>query len=266
LSRDRLLGQARADLVALPDLVGELARLVADRTNHDVSGYHRKVVGSPAPLSIPVVHLVDQRHKPGWEGADPRIAPIGDRYGIVPTLTLWIRVLTEELPDYPELTEQATVRSECAVLLEHWSFIQGRPWAIRLADDVTRITGTVKAQLGIRPEMVLRCPQCSNAAYLQPGGVLACTEVPEHDLVVRDLDRQMRRRPPLPTKDICAEFDIEPGTLRVWKNRRKIKPAPSHPERDHWFPWDVFCLLNPDVAEAFAARDDTSSEPAEQAV
>ena len=306
LSREKLLGQARADLVALPDLVTELARLVADR-HHDVTGYRGKVAGSPAPLSMPIVHLADTRHKARWHGEDPRyptwvltwgrdpatgqvlqqrlyasrdlaengrerLPPadretahihrwdVADQYGITATLESWVRILWEEMPEIPDLTELATVRSECATLVEHWDWIGEQQWAIDLAEDVTRLTATVKAHLGIKPEPEYRCPQCHNPAYLQPGGILACTEVPDHDVVVRDLEAQMRRRPALPTKDICAEFEVEPGTLRVWKHRRKIRPAPANgTNRDHWFPWDVFCLLNPDIAEGFATRDEVDA-------
>ena len=44
LSRDKLLGEARAALTQLPDLDEELARILTER-NHDMSGYQGKIVG-----------------------------------------------------------------------------------------------------------------------------------------------------------------------------------------------------------------------------
>lgn len=259
--RERALGQARADLVALPDLVAELARLVADR-HHDTTGYRGKVIGSPAPLQIPVVHLVDVRHKPRWHGEDPRHAPIADRYGIAPALETWVRVLAEELPEWPDLTERATVRSECATLVEHWAWITEQEWATELAQDVTTMASQVRAALGVPKEQRYACPECGNPAYLVPGGILSCQE--GHERVVRDLERQQRRRPAITTKDAVAEFGLSEPQLWQWKHRRKIVPSKDERGRLWWWPWDIFCLLNPDIAEAIRLRDEMAEDDQEE--
>jgi hypothetical protein len=76
-----------------------------------------------------------------------------------------------------------------------------------------------------------------------------------HDVSVRDLEGQYRRRPPLPTRDICDEFHVSQEQVWQWKARRKIKPV-NPDERTHkWLPWDVFCLLNPDIRAAIDMRD-----------
>lgn len=257
---EKLLGQARADLAALPDLVAELTRCLTER-NHDVSGHH-KVIGSPAPLNLPVVHLTSTRHKPTWHGDDPRFVRIAERYGVTPALESWVRVLVDERrdagEDRPELAERATVRTEVAVLLEHWSWISRQKWAEDLARDIRSLAGQVKSALGIRPMPRYACPECGNAAYIQPGGILACVEVAEHHVVVRDLEQQMRRRVMATTQEIVAEFGeqgVSETLLRQWKFRRKITPARTERGRNWWFPWDVFCLLNPEIAEAVEARD-----------
>ena len=74
---------------------------------------------------------------------------------------LW-EELTGTLREVPDLTEIATVRSECAVLVEHWDWISEQRWAVELAEDVQRIMATVKAQLGIRPEYRPSCRKCGN--------------------------------------------------------------------------------------------------------
>ena len=156
--RERALGQARADLVALPELAAELARCLTERPT--LAGAIGKISGSPALIRLDVLHLLDGRRKPGWDGADPRIEKYADWLGITPLLESWVRVLWEELPEILELTETATVRSECAVLVEYWPFIEGQRWGEELAEDVIRAAETVRRALGIRPEYRPRCRWC----------------------------------------------------------------------------------------------------------
>lgn len=262
--RDRLLGAARADLTALPDLVEELTRLIADR-HHD-TGHHHKVTGSPAPLQLPVVHLTDTRHKPRWRTADPESDQVFERYGISPGLETWVRKLAFALPEWPDLTEQPTVRSECAVLVEHWDFICAQDWGETLARQVRDVMAQVKAALGIPKDPRYRCPECGNPAYLVPGGILSCQE--GHERVVRNLEQQLRRRPIATTTEIVEEFTdqgVTAGLLRQWKLRRRITPARTERGHNWWWPWDVFCLLNPDIAEAVRRRDETATADPETA-
>ena len=226
MTRDRLLGAARADLVALPALVEERDRLVADRTNHDVSGYQRKVVGSTrAGLSIPVVHLVDTTPQ----------TRLGRRRPPLPEHRRPLRHHPHPRTVDPGTLRRARTRTARADRAGH------RPQRVRRArrvldlhqpsssgrsswpSDVTRLTGQVRASSASEPEPEYACAQCGNRAYLQPGGILACTEQPDHDLVVRDLEQQMRRRPALPTKDICARV----------RRRSRHAPGLETPTQDH---------------------------------
>lgn len=68
--RSRILGQARADLTSLPDLIDELGRCLTERPPISSGGGGKP--GSKAPLRPDVLHLLDGRRKPGWEGEDPR--------------------------------------------------------------------------------------------------------------------------------------------------------------------------------------------------
>lgn len=248
--RAKRLGRARADLVALPDLVDELSGCRTERV--PVEGMRGKP-GSKAPLRLDVVHLVDDRRKPDWEGIDPREADVSDRFGVTPMLESWTRVLAEELPEYPEMAERATVRSEAALLLEYWGWIADQQWADELAEDVATVAGLVRSSLGIRPEPSFRCPRCNDRAFLAAGGFLVCPS--QHEQSVRDLEAQQRRRPPMSTTDVCKEYGISAPRLWQWHQRRKIRPVESQGRSLIWLPWDVFCLVNPDIAEALDARD-----------
>ena len=98
--RAKRLGRARTELVALPDLVHELARCRTEQIPTDGTGSTGKP-GSRPPLRIDVLALTDDRRKPGWEGDDPRVANLTERYGVGPLLEQWTRVLVEEAPDMP---------------------------------------------------------------------------------------------------------------------------------------------------------------------
>jgi hypothetical protein len=254
---ERRLGRARADLVALPDLMAELARCRTERLPDDGSNRHGKP-GSRPPMRLDVLHLVDDRRKPGWEGDDPRLVRLSERYGVAPLLETWTRVLAEELPEYPDLAEHATVRSEAAVLVEHWDWIADQQWANELADDVITVAGWVRVSLAIRPEPKFRCPTCANRAYLVVGGFLTCSE--GHEQSIRDLEMQQRRRPPMTTKEVCDEYQITPGRLFTWRNRKRITPIEAEGEPLKWLPWDVLCLVNPDIAAALDERDQLEQE------
>lgn len=248
--RAKRLGQARAELVALPDLMDDLTRCVTERL--PAEGMRSKP-GSKAPLRLDVVHLTDEREKPLWWGEDPRYRDSGDRYGATYTLAMWTRVVDEEKPDPPEMAERPTVRSEASLLLEVWDWITEQQWATELADDVSRLSGQVRAALGIRPEPRFRCPMCNDRSLLVDGGFLECPS--KHAVSVRDLEAQQRRRPPMTTVDVCAEYGIAVPRLWQWHKRRKIRPVESQGRALLWLPWDVFCLVNPDIAEALDARD-----------
>lgn len=253
--RQRKLGRARADLVALPDLVTELALCLTERTGEPGGGKPGKVIGSPAPLRLDVLHLVDPRRKPGWEGDDPRINQIWERYGVVASLESWVRIVSEEMPDPPDLTETATVSSECSVLIEVWDWIEDQQWADELADDVSKLARSVRLALGeqIREPRYF-CIECGARAYLRFGdGFMVCDEGHEHS--VRNLEEQQRRRPAMPTDDIVAEFGITRDRLYSWHKRRQIRPAPGSVGKLMWFPWDVLMLLNPDMAHGFETGD-----------
>lgn len=250
------LGQARAALVTLPDDLDQLARCLTEKpAATGGNGKSGKVSASPAPLRLEVLHLVDDRRKPGWEGEDPRLQNLGDRYGAAAILESWTRVVVEEIPDdlRPDLAETATARSEAAVLVEVWPWVEQQQWAGELADDVLVLAGKVRFALGVRPTPRYFCPKCRSRAFVGVGGFLVCEE--GHEESIRDLEGRYRRRPALATKDITEEFGVSSAQLWQWKSRKKITPVRQEGRTHYWLPWDVFCLLNTDVAAAIDLRD-----------
>lgn len=240
-------------LAELPGLVNDLTRCLTERPP-DTAGGHTKP-GSKPPLRLDVLHLTDQRLKPGWYGDDPRAENPGDRYGILAELALWTRAVMEDRMDAdlfkPELTEHPTVASECAWLLSVWDYIAAQRYAEDLGQDIDRMTRQVKAALGVK-DLNLKCPDCADRLQLQAGGQWAECDS-GHQVDVGNLAAKQRRRPPIPTRQACEEFGISPDRLWKWTERKRIEPAGQIGKAYLWLPWDVFCLLNPDIVDTLEA-------------
>lgn len=293
--RQRVLSLARADLVMLPDLVDELSRCTTERP--PVNGGSTGKPGSRPPLRLEVLHLVDERRKPGWHGEDPResrwsltwgmkdderhsrlfptedaatgaLARLNQRdqdsatieqwrardvYGVLTLLESWTRIVCEEMDDPPYPTEPPSVQGECSALVEAWDWIEEQQWADELAEDVQQVAGRVRAALFVRKEPRYRCPECGERAYLVVGGFLTCAN--QHEQSVRDLELQYRRRPPAATRELAEEFNIAPERIRKWAERKQIKPVRTEGRAALYLPWDVFCLVNPDIRSALDERD-----------
>ena len=239
--RSKRLGHARAALVNLPDMLDDLARCLTERDPNS-GGHTGKISGSPAPLRLEVLHLTDTRRKPGWEGEDPRLQQLADRYGAAATLESWTRVVVEELAEPPEMAEYATVRSECSVLLEVWGWITDQQWADELAQDVLTLHGRVRAALGIRPEYQPRCRYCRSP--VRP------VEAETHGRTTWEacafglcsgcgatypkgaaLDALGQVQDPQPLKVIAEMVGIPVKTLHRWVLDGVITPAPGPDEK-----------------------------------
>lgn len=234
----RKLGQARADLVALPGLLEELAQCKTERD----PGIKRsgKVTGSPSPVRLDVVHLADDERKPGWDGEDPRLQQLGDRYGAAATLESWVRVMFEEIleDDRPELAEHATAATETSVLLEVWDWIIEQPWAGELADDVTSLASQVRNALGIRREYQPRCRYCRDLVHPVEGDTQHRTtwEACAYGLCSGcgatfpkgpALDALAQVQPPIPLREVADLVGVPLRTLQRWDQTGVIKPAPE---------------------------------------
>ncbi len=125
--------------------------------------------------------------------------------------------------------------------------------------EIRGIHGALAAAARLRREPRYSCPKCGGVMELGWGGsVLACNRCPHQERT--DLEARYRRRSPMPTSLICAEFGhlgVNPAVLRKWKQRRKLTPAdPRPPSRESWWwPWDVLLVAVPDIGRAVERRE-----------
>ena len=134
-----------------------------------------------------------------------------------------------------DLTETATVRSECAVLVEYWPFIEAQQWAVELAEDVTRIAAAVRAQLGIRPEYRPSCRKCGSTVIPVDGdrkltsweaaAYGACTGCEWTYPTGPALAALAQVQEPMPLREISEVIGVPIPTLHRWHTDGLIAPV-----------------------------------------
>ncbi len=176
------LARARADLDALPGLYEQLGRTLTEKPAS--SGGPAGKPGSKPPLRLDVLALADERHKPDWDGSDPRLAPLSApsvpvwtdgagrtvveprslRYGILPALESWTRSVAEDRRACdlwePPLADVPTMETECHWLVTVWDYISAQDYADEIATDITKIASLMRSALGYRRPYLPHCRYC----------------------------------------------------------------------------------------------------------
>lgn len=173
-------------LVDIPRLYALLPEALRSRTNAakpSPRGAHNGVIGSPAPASVVVLQLLDERTRHGSETDMAAVRELdrlaGDRrQGLLPELFMWARMIEAEMLDYSpqlpdELPEQPSVENVCAWLRPTIRWCAGRQWWDELADDVLDIVRVLRVVLGeveqANPRHEIRFGGCGYRIDPQPG-------------------------------------------------------------------------------------------------
>ena len=167
------------DLAEIPTLYADLPAILTGIKGQ--SGGVHTPPGSKPPLAVHVVDLLDTHLKDPseWADTDPRdrlnkdekeagIERAVDRWGIVPRIAIWVRVIDEEMDEAGEhmLTlEDADwydIGALCAAIKTATSWIITQQWVTELALDIRDMKGELRSTLGIRPEFIPKCRYCRN--------------------------------------------------------------------------------------------------------
>ena len=175
------------DLAEIPTLYADLPAILTGIKGQ--SGGVHTPPGSKPPLAVHVVDLLDTHLKDPseWAETDPRdrldedekkagIQRAVDRWGIVPRIAIWVRVIDEEMDEAGEhmLTlEDADwhdIGALCAAIKTATSWIITQQWVTELALDIRDMKGELRSTLGIRPEFIPKCRYCLNKCEPQDNG------------------------------------------------------------------------------------------------
>ncbi|MBK7823448.1 MAG: helix-turn-helix domain-containing protein [Tessaracoccus sp.] len=90
--------------------------------------------------------------------------------------------------------------------------------------------------------------------HLSDGDWLTCGAGHQHP-GPRRLEREWRRKAPMPTRELCEALRVPDSTLRKWRERGKLRPTREEGRVCWWLPWDVIALRYPDIVTAIDDRD-----------
>lgn len=145
------------------------------------------------------------------------------------------------------------VESVCTWLGVRLEWARRQEWADEYAADVRLLWGQLRAVCRVRPAPRLSCPDCGERLDAM-GDVLRCLTGHEHPGPARAV-ADYRRRPSLPTADICEEFGCSEDDLQNWRRRRGLTPDRSKGGKPlHWWPWDVLLAQRPYLARLLAEQ------------
>lgn len=230
-------------LTDIPTLMHELEAIGETKPISQDTESRRPVPGSRPPINLNRLTLLT-----GSESA-------------LSILTAWTRALamnarTNDV-DLPDMTEHPTIATECTWLLAIRFHLTHWQQAGELLADLATLHARTRHTLNYRPETRYICPDCGDQMRLQSGD--QWFQCDSGHVIEATYDPAIRREPAQSTSEICRRFNITPNDLANWRRRGKITPhkpggAGSH-EQAMWFPWDVFLIQRPDIAQAVAERE-----------
>jgi len=165
------------DLAEIPTLYADLPAILTGIKGQ--SGGVHTPPGSKPPLAVHVVDLLDTRVKGAqqWRTeTDPRGRDVLDRYGVIPRVGLWVRLVGDEADEAGEHpfdmddADWTNLEALCKALKAATSWLIMQQWVTELAQDMAALRAEMRSTLGIRPEFIPKCRYCRNKTEPQDGG------------------------------------------------------------------------------------------------
>lgn len=172
---------------------------------------------------------------------------------------IWEAIDADTRADHPQPLGGMSWAAEIGWLRKVWPDAQA--WLDQcdfrwIEDEMRSLWLSVAAFAGVRPKPRYLCPisGCRTEMHLADDDWLTCDGGHQHPGPKR-LESQWRRKPPMPSRDLCDELRIPRGTLRRWHHEGRIKPTRQSGQEMYWLPWDAIALRYPDIVAGIEARD-----------
>jgi len=222
------------DLEQIPTLYADLPA-VKTGIKGTSGGVHKPPASKP-PLSIEVVTLLDIEKKDAdqYHETDPRgkntATDILDRYGVIPRVGLWVRMIVEEMTDageHPPLIDGwLTLAELCQAIKLATPWLIGQQWVTELAQDMHALRAEIEAALGISQEFHPKCRNLWCGALLEPmdnDSWYECPGCKRKYTIAADL-KALGGAQYLRGEEVAQLLDVPWSTLRYWKQEKWIHP------------------------------------------
>lgn len=223
-------------LSEIADLLVYLPLMATTRNPLDGEPQHRPPASTP-PMNLDPIVLADELHA---------------------TLVSWIMLAhDDQLADDDDWPADNTLAC-CLWLQRHSPALCDHPAGGEWRTEVKYWWRRIRRAVGERAPRVMRhwCARCgAPAALINDGELWACPECGREDDGPRRQIDTFRHAPSEPTEAICQRFGVTPQWVYDQRRRRKLQPDTSKGDRPkHWWPWDVFALLNPGIVDLWERR------------
>lgn len=222
------------DLETIPTLYADLPA-VKTGIKSNGGGAHKPPASKP-PLSIEVVSLLDIEKKDAdqYHETDPRgkntATDILDRYGVIPRVGLWLRMIVEEMTDAgetpPAIAGWLTLSDLCQAIKQATPWLLGQQWVTELAADMHALRAEIEAALGIAKEFHPKCRNLWCGTLLEPmdnGSWYSCPGCKREYVIAADL-QALGGAQYMTAADVAQLLDTPWSTIRYWKQEKWIHP------------------------------------------
>lgn len=172
---------------------------------------------------------------------------------------IWEQFDTDARRQHPQPVGELSWGAELAWLRSAWPDAQAyldKQDLLWITAEIRHITETFAALARVHKQPRYLCPTsgCREQMHLGDDDWMTCDAGHQHPGPKR-LEREWRRKPPMPTRALCEALRIPEGTVWRWHHEGRIVPSRQEGRTLFWLPWDVIVLRYPDIAEAIDNRD-----------
>ena len=172
---------------------------------------------------------------------------------------VWGSLDFEQRQAHPQPIGEPRWSTECAWISDAWPDALAHlaaPDIDWIEDQLADITHTLASLAGVTHPTRYLCPDCGEPMHLGEGDWMICeTGAHQHPGPAR-LEREWRRKGPMSTVSLAADFRIPQKRIHGWHKAGKLTLVRREGNTDMWYPWDIVRLMFPDIVQAIDERDD----------